>query len=99
MDISGGLEILLEVAGQDATEAYIDTEHSDEADEILSDLEIGTLDPKSMLESNSTPQGANHPIGKEPTAQVATGTLKPDKVQEFQLLKKTIISHNVAMSV
>ncbi|KAJ4346644.1 NADH-cytochrome b5 reductase [Didymosphaeria variabile] len=40
----GGYDVLLEVAGQDATESYIATDHSEEADDILSDLKIGTLD-------------------------------------------------------
>jgi len=47
----GGEEVLLDVAGQDATEAFEDVGHSDEAREILSGLQIGVLkrgpnDPK-----------------------------------------------------
>lgn len=41
---SGGYDVLLEVAGQDATEPYLATDHSEEADDILSDFKIGTLD-------------------------------------------------------
>jgi hypothetical protein len=40
---SGGEEVLLDVAGHDATEAFEDVGHSDEAREILSGLQIGKL--------------------------------------------------------
>ena len=40
---SGGEEVLLDLAGQDATEAFEDVGHSDEAREILAGLKIGTL--------------------------------------------------------
>lgn len=39
----GGEEVLLDVGGQDATEAFEDVGHSDEAREILDGLLIGTL--------------------------------------------------------
>ncbi|APA15473.1 hypothetical protein SS1G_13399 [Sclerotinia sclerotiorum 1980 UF-70] len=39
----GGEEVLLDVGGQDATEAFEDVGHSDEAREILKGLHIGTL--------------------------------------------------------
>ncbi|KIX06061.1 uncharacterized protein Z518_04035 [Rhinocladiella mackenziei CBS 650.93] len=39
----GGEEVLLDVGGQDATEAFEDVGHSDEAREILAGLKIGTL--------------------------------------------------------
>jgi len=47
----GGEEVLLDVAGQDATEAFEDVGHSDEAREILHGLHVGKLkrsanDPK-----------------------------------------------------
>lgn len=40
---SGGEEVLLDVAGQDATEAFEDVGHSDEARETLEELKVGTL--------------------------------------------------------
>ncbi len=40
---SGGEEVILDVAGQDATEAFEDVGHSDEAREILEGLLVGTL--------------------------------------------------------
>ena len=40
---SGGEEVLLDVGGQDATEAFEDVGHSDEAREILQGLLVGTL--------------------------------------------------------
>jgi len=39
----GGEEVLLDVGGQDATEAFEDVGHSDEAREILHGLLIGSL--------------------------------------------------------
>lgn len=39
----GGEEVLLDVGGQDATEAFEDVGHSDEAREILNGLKIGKL--------------------------------------------------------
>ncbi|MCJ1329075.1 hypothetical protein MMC10_005752 [Thelotrema lepadinum] len=39
----GGEEVLLDVAGQDATDAFEDVGHSDEAREILDGLRVGTL--------------------------------------------------------
>ena len=40
---SGGEEVMLDVAGQDATEAFEDVGHSDEAREILAGYQVGTL--------------------------------------------------------
>ena len=45
----GGEEVLLDVGGQDATEAFEDVGHSDEAREILDGLKVGTL--KRMVRS------------------------------------------------
>ncbi|PGH27703.1 hypothetical protein AJ80_00490 [Polytolypa hystricis UAMH7299] len=39
----GGEEVLLDVAGQDSTEAFEDVGHSDEAREILEPMLVGTL--------------------------------------------------------
>jgi cytochrome b involved in lipid metabolism len=39
----GGEEVMLDVAGQDATEAFEDVGHSDEARETLEKLLVGTL--------------------------------------------------------
>ena len=41
--LSGGEEVLLDVGGQDATEAFEDVGHSDEARGILQGLLIGDL--------------------------------------------------------
>jgi Cytochrome b5-like Heme/Steroid binding domain len=45
----GGEEVLLDVAGQDATEAFEDVGHSDEAREILEGLLIGDLNRQVSL--------------------------------------------------
>ncbi|KIM94127.1 hypothetical protein OIDMADRAFT_45903 [Oidiodendron maius Zn] len=51
---AGGEEVLLDVGGQDATEAFEDVGHSDEAREVLQGLVIGDLkrepgDPKPKV--------------------------------------------------
>ncbi|RVD86451.1 uncharacterized protein DFL_004725 [Arthrobotrys flagrans] len=54
----GGEEVMLDVAGQDGTEAFEDVGHSDEAREILSKYLIGNLkrsesDPKPVTISRA----------------------------------------------
>jgi len=55
----GGEEVLLDVGGQDATEAFEDVGHSDEAREILEGLLVGTLkrvagDPAPKVTTTTT---------------------------------------------
>ncbi|KAF2123931.1 cytochrome b5 [Dothidotthia symphoricarpi CBS 119687] len=57
----GGEEVMLDVGGQDSTEAFEDVGHSDEAREILDGLLVGTLKrqdgdpkPKSYAAPGST---------------------------------------------
>ncbi|KAF1953799.1 cytochrome b5 [Byssothecium circinans] len=55
----GGEEVLLDVGGQDATEAFEDVGHSDEAREILDGLLVGKLkrtaaDPKPKTYSSTS---------------------------------------------
>lgn len=40
---SGGEEVLHDIGGQDGTEAFEDVGHSDNAREVLTCLEVGTL--------------------------------------------------------
>ncbi|KAI0400286.1 cytochrome b5 [Xylaria palmicola] len=58
----GGEEVLLDVGGQDATEAFEDVGHSDEARETLEKYYVGTLKrkpgdpvPKATTTSTSVP--------------------------------------------
>ncbi|AQZ13889.1 CYB5 (YNL111C) [Zygosaccharomyces parabailii] len=44
----GGDEIVLDLAGQDGTEAFNDIGHSEDAVAMLKDLLVGSLDPASM---------------------------------------------------
>jgi cytochrome b involved in lipid metabolism len=60
----GGEEVMLDVAGQDATEAFEDVGHSDEARETLEQLLIGKLkrqagDPAPKASIPANPSGAN----------------------------------------
>ncbi|KAL2846905.1 cytochrome b5 [Aspergillus pseudoustus] len=53
----GGGEVLLEVGGQDGTEAFEDVGHSDNAREALDRLEVGTLKrlPGQTAFTNASP--------------------------------------------
>lgn len=46
---------MLDVAGQDATEAFEDVGHSDEAREILEGLKIGTLKRQVRFSTHNLP--------------------------------------------
>ncbi|MCJ1369526.1 hypothetical protein MMC20_000737 [Loxospora ochrophaea] len=71
----GGEEVLLDVGGQDATEAFEDVGHSDEAREILDGLLVGTLDrqpddpkpktapPTASLDTSAQSSGTGLGIG------------------------------------
>ncbi|KAK4134891.1 cytochrome b5 [Trichocladium antarcticum] len=66
----GGEEVLLDVAGQDATEAFEDVGHSDEARETLEQLKVGTLKrnpgdpkPKTPAPGAVSPQANNESAG------------------------------------
>ena len=92
---SGGAEFLLEVAGEDATEAYDTAGHSDEAHEILPELEIGTLKLDPATKSDPVQQLPDPII--QHAKETGTKVLKPGVFQEFELQEKTPVSHNVAM--
>ncbi|KAJ6127181.1 cytochrome b5 [Penicillium sp. IBT 18751x] len=70
----GGEEVLLDVGGQDGTEAFEDVGHSDEAREILDGLFVGNVkrmpgDPepkshaKSSSSSSSSPDAGSFGVG------------------------------------
>ncbi|KKK21614.1 hypothetical protein P175DRAFT_0427176 [Aspergillus ochraceoroseus IBT 24754] len=66
----GGEEVLLDVAGQDGTEAFEDVGHSDEAREILDGLLVGTLKrlpgdpaPAANTQSSSNSSGPSAAAG------------------------------------
>jgi len=66
----GGEEVLLDLGGQDATEAFEDVGHSDEARETLEKLKIGTLKrnpgdpaPNSVATKTPTPSTAQNSTG------------------------------------
>ncbi|KAL4759234.1 cytochrome b5-like heme/steroid binding domain-containing protein [Aspergillus foveolatus] len=60
----GGEEVLLDVGGQDATEAFEDVGHSDEAREILEGLLVGNLkrlpgDPSPKVHGSSSSESSS----------------------------------------
>jgi len=72
----GGEEVLLDVGGQDATEAFEDVGHSDEAREILERLYVGEL---KRLDSDPKPKAAaassSHSAGASSGGGLSFGTI------------------------
>ncbi|BEI80212.1 hypothetical protein CcaverHIS002_0107410 [Cutaneotrichosporon cavernicola] len=62
----GGDEVLLEEAGRDATEAFEDVGHSDEARELLKTLLIGKLNQDDVGNLKKAP-GVNQSVNKGPS--------------------------------
>ncbi|RMZ75006.1 hypothetical protein DV737_g5532, partial [Chaetothyriales sp. CBS 132003] len=60
----GGEEVLVDLGGQDATEAFEDVGHSDEAREILAGLLVGTVKGAKPASSTAAPV-ATHSAGGE----------------------------------
>ncbi|KAJ6261300.1 hypothetical protein Dda_3969 [Drechslerella dactyloides] len=78
----GGEEVLLDVGGQDATEAFEDVGHSDEAREILSgylvgDLKRGANDPKP---SSASENRVSLPPGEDSAGGIFLITISPSFV-------------------
>lgn len=69
---SGGEEVLLDVGGQDATEAFEDVGHSDEAREVLEGLLIGNL--KRVPGDPAPKTGATDKIAAGPGGRSDSGT-------------------------
>lgn len=69
---SGGEEVLLDVGGQDATEAFEDVGHSDEAREILEGLLVGNL--KRVPGDPAPKTGATDKIAAGPGGKGDAGT-------------------------
>ena len=67
----GGEEVLLDIGGQDATEAFEDVGHSDEAREILNGLLVGDLKRQVCLPSLSlSPHPNPHSLLSSPSASI-----------------------------
>ncbi|KAK4635771.1 putative cytochrome b5 [Fulvia fulva] len=66
----GGEEVLLDVGGQDATEAFEDVGHSDEAREILEGLLVGNL---KRQEGDPAPKSAAQQVADTRKAVQAGG--------------------------
>lgn len=54
-DHPGGVEIVMDLAGQDATEDYDDVGHSEEADGMLVDYYVGDLNQDSKNKASTQP--------------------------------------------
>ncbi|KAI5124874.1 hypothetical protein M0805_007305 [Coniferiporia weirii] len=64
----GGDEVIAAEAGKDATEAFEDVGHSDEARELLKDMFVGDFEGSSSLPAKSAPS----PSAPAPVAQTAS---------------------------
>ncbi|KAJ5241150.1 uncharacterized protein N7469_002741 [Penicillium citrinum] len=73
-DHPGGADVLCDVAGTDATEAYDEVGHSEDADEILATYLIGTLKGAREPIARSKPVRV---IQQEPEQSSATKSSKP----------------------
>ncbi|KAK9448683.1 putative cytochrome b5 [Limtongia smithiae] len=51
----GGEEVLLDAGGIDATEAFEDVGHSDEARKLLDEMLVGEIDPSEVKVSSKAP--------------------------------------------
>jgi len=70
----GGEEVLLDVGGQDSTEAFEDVGHSDEARETLEQLKVGILKRAPGDPKPKTPQpGAVSPAANQDSAGLGVG--------------------------
>ncbi|XXG95867.1 hypothetical protein Hte_002139 [Hypoxylon texense] len=68
----GGEEVLLDVGGQDATEAFEDVGHSDEARETLEQLYVGTLKRKPGDPAPKAQQSSLAPVANTSSAGMGT---------------------------
>ncbi|KAI5370719.1 Putative cytochrome b5-like heme/steroid binding domain, cytochrome b5, heme-binding protein [Septoria linicola] len=68
----GGEEVLLDVGGQDATEAFEDVGHSDEAREILEGLLVGNL---KRQEGDPQPKSAAQQVADSRKSAAGSGGL------------------------
>ncbi|KEY66867.1 hypothetical protein S7711_05221 [Stachybotrys chartarum IBT 7711] len=71
----GGEEVMLDVGGQDATEAFEDVGHSDEARETLEKLLVGDLkrQPGDPAPKASAPSSTAHASPKSDSAGMGIG--------------------------
>ncbi|KAJ5776506.1 uncharacterized protein N7511_001517 [Penicillium nucicola] len=66
----GGEEVLLDVGGQDSTEAFEDVGHSDEAREILDGLLVGTV---KRMPGDPAPQSHAAPASSSSSSSSTAG--------------------------
>lgn len=76
-DHPGGADLLIDVAGADATEAYADVGHSEDADEILSSYLIGiAANPEKLKRSKNVKLVQQVPQTAGAKNEVASGVVK-----------------------
>ncbi|KAG5927166.1 hypothetical protein E4U53_002909 [Claviceps sorghi] len=71
----GGEEVLLDCAGQDATEAFEDVGHSDEARETLDKIQVGVLkrQPGDPAPKTPAPSSSGSPSGSSDNTGLGIG--------------------------
>ncbi|PYH81780.1 hypothetical protein BO82DRAFT_414587 [Aspergillus uvarum CBS 121591] len=84
-DHPGGPEVLMDVAGLDATEAYEDVGHSEDADEILEAYLIGTLKDAQERVRPQTVRLIQSTSPAPPTAPRKAGSITPVALTIFSI--------------
>ena len=62
----GGVDVLVDVAGKDATEAYEDVGHSEDANDILEAYLIGTLKDAADYKARTAVKVIQEPVMQQP---------------------------------
>eukprot|EP00761_Pharyngomonas_kirbyi_P011410 gb/GECH01011435.1/.p1 GENE.gb/GECH01011435.1/~~gb/GECH01011435.1/.p1 ORF type:complete len:124 (+),score=28.50 gb/GECH01011435.1/:1-372(+) len=74
-DHPGGDEVILETAGEDATEGFENVGHSSDAREQLADLQIGTVHPDDKHNFNQPSEGSDGSGGSNILKYVVTAVI------------------------
>ncbi|KAK9719962.1 hypothetical protein K7432_004481 [Basidiobolus ranarum] len=84
----GGEEVILEQAGLDATEAFIDVGHSEDARNMLTDMFVGNMESVGAPKKPVTPSFTQTPPKEEEQSLISRLAL-PIAVAAFVMIYKT----------